>query len=227
VSNPLDPPPSQVELVKDKTPDSIWKTWLYNLYYEVKNMISKDPYLVHAVDVIYSTYGDIVSVEEKKKDLIKFGRNEAVGTSKTTIMTLPTGQLHETYVSSDLINSIISDDNGDTQDVVIEGHTLSGGNFTFVSFPATLAGQTAVTLGTALSRVSRVYNDDSTDFHLAYSTWPLAPLFHYSEGVNGTRKHADMPTGIPNSYGKPVFFDVELKAKDHAIIHILQQCKAK
>jgi hypothetical protein len=36
-----------------------------------------------------------------------------------------------------------------------------------------------------------------------------------------------MPTGIPNSYGKPVFFDVELKAKDHAIIHILQQCKAK
>jgi UV DNA damage endonuclease len=70
-------------------------------------------------------------------------------------------------------------------------------------------------------------NDDSTDFNLAYSTWPLAPLFHYSEGVNGTRKHADMPTGIPNSYGKPVFFDVELKAKDHAIIHILQQCKAK
>lgn len=70
-------------------------------------------------------------------------------------------------------------------------------------------------------------NDDSTDFHLAYSTWPTTPLFHYSEGVDGTRKHADMPTGIPNSYGKPVFFDVELKSKDHAIFHILQQCKAK
>ena len=62
---------------------------------------------------------------------------------------------------------------------------------------------------------------DCSDFRLAYSTWPTTPLFHYSEGVDGTRKHADMPTGIPNSYGESVFFDVELKGKDHAIYHIL------
>ena len=65
-------------------------------------------------------------------------------------------------------------------------------------------------------------NDDATDFNLAYSTWNTVPLFHYSEGVNGTRKHADMPTSIPNSYGKPVFFDVELKSKDLAIYSILK-----
>lgn len=65
-------------------------------------------------------------------------------------------------------------------------------------------------------------NDDISDFRLAYSTWPTTPLFHYSEGVDGTRKHADMPTGIPNSYNHNVFFDVELKAKDHAIYHILK-----
>ena len=65
-------------------------------------------------------------------------------------------------------------------------------------------------------------NDDLTDFNLAYSSWPTVPLFHYSEGIDGTRKHADMPTGTPNSYGKPVYFDVELKSKDLAIYSILK-----
>jgi UV DNA damage endonuclease len=62
---------------------------------------------------------------------------------------------------------------------------------------------------------------DEQDFNLAYSTWNTVPLFHYSEGVDGTRKHADMPTGKPNSYGKDVFFDVELKSKDKAIFELL------
>ena len=62
---------------------------------------------------------------------------------------------------------------------------------------------------------------DSEDFALASSTWNTAPLFHYSEGVNLTRKHADMPNFIPNSYGKDVYFDVELKGKDLAIFKIL------
>jgi UV DNA damage endonuclease len=64
-------------------------------------------------------------------------------------------------------------------------------------------------------------NDDAADFGLAYSTWPTIPLFHYSEGIDNTRKHAMMPLNSPNNYGKPVFFDVELKGKDHAIYHIL------
>ena len=64
-------------------------------------------------------------------------------------------------------------------------------------------------------------NDDAADFQLAYSTWPTIPLFHYSEGIDNTRKHAMMPLNSPNNYGKPVFFDVELKGKDHAIYHIL------
>ena len=62
---------------------------------------------------------------------------------------------------------------------------------------------------------------DEEDFNLAYSTWNTAPLFHFSEGVNGTRKHADMPIGKPNAYGKDVFFDVELKGKDKAIFQLL------
>lgn len=63
---------------------------------------------------------------------------------------------------------------------------------------------------------------EEEDFHLAYSTWGgFAPLFHYSESADGTRKHADMPKGKPNSYGTGVYFDVELKGKDRAIFEIM------
>lgn len=63
---------------------------------------------------------------------------------------------------------------------------------------------------------------EEEDFHLAYSTWgDFTPLFHYSESVDGTRKHADMPVGKPNCYGKGVYYDVELKGKDRAIFKIM------
>ena len=59
-------------------------------------------------------------------------------------------------------------------------------------------------------------------FELAYSTWPTTPLFHYSEGIGDTRNHADYAVSKPNSYGKQVYFDVELKAKDWAIYKIME-----
>lgn len=59
-------------------------------------------------------------------------------------------------------------------------------------------------------------------FELAYSTWPVVPVFHYSEGINETKSHADYAKGKPNSYGKDVFWDVELKAKDYAILDLLK-----
>lgn len=67
---------------------------------------------------------------------------------------------------------------------------------------------------------------DEQDFHLAYSTWPTTPLFHYSEGVDGTRKHAEMPIGVPNNYDKEVYFDVELKGKDQAIFKIMGDARS-
>jgi UV DNA damage endonuclease len=54
-------------------------------------------------------------------------------------------------------------------------------------------------------------------FKKAHSTWSETPLFHYSEGVDGTRKHADYATGVPNNYGMEVYWDCELKQKDLAI----------
>ena len=60
-------------------------------------------------------------------------------------------------------------------------------------------------------------------FFEAYSTWPVIPIFHYSEGRNGTRAHRDMAENLPQHYNKDVLFDVELKNKDYAILDILER----
>jgi len=64
---------------------------------------------------------------------------------------------------------------------------------------------------------------DQQAFELAYSTWPTTPLFHYSEGIGNTRNHADYAVDMPESYGKMVYHDVELKAKDWAIFKIMKR----
>ena len=124
---------------------------------------NKDPWIQHAINVIKETYGDDTSLEAKNKDLLKFGRNKLVQTTKTTLMHLPVGTFNETYISSNLITTVSSSSTSDTEIVTIEGHTISGGVFTFVSQNATLNGQNQVTLGTALARVSRLINTGTTD----------------------------------------------------------------
>jgi len=124
---------------------------------------SIDPRIKHAIDVIYETYGDVVSMEAKNKDLLKFGRNKLCQTTKSTLMTLPTGVSNETYVSTNIITTISSATNTDTQSVTVEGHTIAAGIFTFVSQTLTLTGQTQFTLATPLARVSRVVNNGSTN----------------------------------------------------------------
>jgi UV DNA damage endonuclease len=58
---------------------------------------------------------------------------------------------------------------------------------------------------------------------MAHSTWNTTPVFHYSEGIDGTRKHADYALRSPPDYDKEVFWDVELKAKDLAIFKMLNK----
>jgi len=60
-------------------------------------------------------------------------------------------------------------------------------------------------------------------FFDAFSTWNCAPIFHYSEGKNGTRAHSDMAEHRPENYNRDVLFDVELKNKDYAILDILKR----
>ena len=58
---------------------------------------------------------------------------------------------------------------------------------------------------------------------MAYETWKTTPVFHYSEGIEGSRKHADYATGLPRAYDSDIFWDVELKAKDLAILKMLNK----
>ena len=78
-----------------------------------------DPYrtsgynlIQNAIDVISDKYGDEVSVEQKKKNLFKFGRNASVGTTGATIMTLAGSETEETYVNRNLITTISSSSAG-------------------------------------------------------------------------------------------------------------------
>lgn len=85
-----------------------------------------------AIHEIKSTYGDEVSVDEKKKTLLKFGESEAIGTTKATVAQMPAGQLHETMLSDNTILKVCSDDNSDTMNVnLVEGHTIADGDLTF------------------------------------------------------------------------------------------------
>lgn len=123
-----------------------------------------DFWVEHAIREVYGTYGDVVSVVDKKKSLHKFGENLLVGTSAATIMTLPSGTLAETYATTNAITHVSLSNAGDTQDVRIEYHTVDGsGNFTFGVQTATLNGQTKVELTTPCARVSRVENQGTTD----------------------------------------------------------------
>lgn len=120
------------------------------------------PYSIsYAIGQIFKNDAVTVSVQEKAEGLIKFGENSNIGTTPE-IVWLTGGT--ETYLTANSINEIISTDVGDTQDVVIEGLTISGSDFTNVTQTATLNGTTGVTLTTPLARVNRAFNDDTTNF---------------------------------------------------------------
>lgn len=125
-----------------------------------------DNNLVYAIERIKADYGDTVSVSEKNKQLLKFGRNLLVGTSAATIMDLPAGILHETYVSGNDITTVSSSSGSDTRQITIEGHTISGSDLTFVVQTITLTGQTQATLTTPLHRCTRLYADNTSTTEL-------------------------------------------------------------
>lgn len=158
-----------------------------------------DPRIVQAINVIYDQYGDVVSVDLKKKNLLKFGRSAQVQTSLTTLMTLPSGTYNETYVSDNLITHVSSSNNSDTGEMVLEGHTISGGILTFVTQTVTLAGNTKTQLTTPMARCTRMYNNTSSDW--------AGDVYAYEDvaaasGVPGTASavHCMIPAGRNQSH---------------------------
>lgn len=119
-----------------------------------------DSVVDYAIREIYQQ--DNIIVRTKGKSLLKFGQRTDIGTSnKQTLMTLAGD--HEVFPAANAIDTISSSDVDDDQDIVVEGHTVSGDELTFVSQIATLNGQSKVVLTTPLHRATRIYNSDSTE----------------------------------------------------------------
>lgn len=143
-----------------------------------------------------------VNVISKAKALRKIGTNPNVdGNGIETIEGLGGS---ETYVSDNLINRISSSSTSDTEDMLIEGHTIDeNGNFTFTVQTITLNGQTPVELPTSLARCTRCVNNNGSlltgDVYIYQSTATVTngvpaerSLTHItvegSQGFNQSRK---------------------------------------
>ena len=156
-----------------------------------------DGRLVQGEREIQQTYGDKVSIDRKAKSLIKFGRSAQLDTG--SLETVWTVGGNETYLSTNSISHVSSSSASDTQEVTIEGHTLSNNEFTFVTQTATLNGQNTVALNTDLARVSRIYNSDSTELVGRVVVYENTTL---SGGVptDATKIHIDIPAGFQQSF---------------------------
>lgn len=153
------------------------ETLTHNLYGDGTNAtlerfsaIDHEPRIAQAINEIRNEYSDSVSVSLKAKSLLKFGFSPGVADASTgyTIWATGADDAHETYVAANTnsIDSISSSTSGDTsRTFVVEGHTETGGNKTFVTQTVTTDasdGQTRVALTTPLNRVTRAYNNGST-----------------------------------------------------------------
>jgi hypothetical protein len=137
----------------------------------------------YAINQIFQEDAVTVSVAEKGKKLIKFGQNSDIDAAVQEMVWEVGG--FETYQTSNAIDEVVSSNAGDTQEVVIEGHTLSGSDFTFVTQTATLNGTTGVVLTTPLARANRMYNNGATDFAGTITVYENGGTTHLSSGANG------------------------------------------
>jgi hypothetical protein len=161
-----------------------------------------DGRLVQGEREVYSTYGQRVSIDAKAKSLLKFGKSGNLSTN-AGLQTVWSVDGNETYISTNLIDRVVSSSASDTQEVTIEGHTIEGSGvdakFTFVVQTATLSGQTPVALTTPLARTSRVNNNGSTEIIGVVAVYEDSAV---TGGVpnDTTKVHINIPLGFQQSF---------------------------
>ena len=167
-----------------------------------KNYEVPDARLVQAEREIYRTFGDEVSIQTKAKSLVKFGKSAPLASrERATVWTVNND--YEVYVSSNIIDSISSSSLSDTQEIYIEGHTITGTGFdqkfTFVSQRINLNGQTRVALPTPLARVSIATNNNGSLIQGRVVVYENTAL---TSGVptDLTKIHIDIPLGFQESF---------------------------
>ncbi len=169
-----------------------------------------DGRLVQAEREIQSTFGDTVSIDKKAKSLLKFGKSAEL--SADTIETVWSYGGHEVYVQDNLIDSIVSSNVVDNQEIYLECHTVEGTGadqkFTFMTQTVTLNGQTRVPLPTPVARVSKAYNNNGTELVGAVYVYQETPL---TNGVpqDRTKVHAHIPQGFQQSFKGATTFSNE------------------
>lgn len=113
-----------------------------------------------ATRFIEEQYGDIVEVQSKT--LGKYGENPSAGTTEATLMEFQGSETSETYVETNAIDQIVTDDADFDGDVYVEGHYFSGGDKVFHTQTVTANGETAVNLTQSLGRITRMRNASGT-----------------------------------------------------------------
>lgn len=156
-----------------------------------------------AINVIQSTYGDTVSISQKKKNLIKFWRNPSVWiTWRYTLRYTGQDEANETYVADNVnsIDTISSTDASDTEVVRVEGHTMTWGNRAFVVQTVTLNGQNKVTLSTPLNRCARISHNDESDTDLVWEVMAYEDTaISWGKPTDTTKIHVTVPAWLNQS----------------------------
>lgn len=144
--------------------------------------------------MIETTYGEKVSVWQKGKALNKFG-SATVGTTTATVQPFQGSEVHETFVTTNLIDAVISTSAADEMSITVEGHTIDGdGNLTFKVQTVALTGQTKAALGTPLARVTRAFSADSGTFGTDPSSLVPAGTVSFYDDTDG-----DNGSGVPTT----------------------------
>ena len=165
-----------------------------------RNYEVPDGRLVQAEREIYQTFGDQVSIDKKAKSLIKFGKSREMPAN--SLETVWTAGGNETYVVSNAITHISSSSALDTQEIFIEGHTVTDtgtdSKFTFLTQTVTLNGQNTVALDIPLARVSHIYNNNGTELQGRVVVYEDTTI---STGIptDATKIHIDIPAGLQGS----------------------------
>lgn len=123
------------------------------------------PRIAHAQREIRTKYDHVVNFLDPARGINKFGRNRDINGTRETVWEIGGDEVYQT---SNTIDSIVADDAADTQQVFLEGFTVSGAGFsqkfTRVEQVVTLNGTTPVSLPIPLARAERMYNVGTADF---------------------------------------------------------------
>lgn len=184
--------------------------WLVDDIQEIEQMFGgwprrnyevPDGRLVQAEREIERTFNQKVSVDKKAKSLIKFGKSASLPTG--SLQTVWTVGGNETYVQDNLIDTMSSSSALDSQEVFIEGHTVTGTGtnqqFTFVTQVATLDGQNKVLLDTPLARISHAYNNNGTNILGRVVFYQDTPIVG-GIPTDTTKIHLDIPAALQGAF---------------------------